>query len=225
MVVPSASCNSHATGSPRSVAPSGIRLVAGTGSTGLTHSPRIRASILAERQRCSSREWEMFGRATMLAISAGLLLTACNPIATDPVSQGGELEETIVRYTGPPAAWIETATTGADAFDIFLLASIRNEDLQGPATRNCIDTAGRVTECTKSQFFVQTPNQRTIPTSDPRRRVRLITVWENEPVSLILVCIDPATQELGCPNQLRTRIRAVDDAGALIGDLALASTS
>ena len=72
--------------------------------------------------------------------------------------------------------------------------------------------------CTVTALSVQTPSQRLV-TGDGSEFVRLITMWPDERVSIVLVCVDPVTHELGCPSTLRTALRAVDDAGVKIGDL------
>jgi len=62
------------------------------------------------------------------------------------------------------------------------------------------------------------PDQRTVP-GDGSLAVRLMSVFSAERVQIILVCVDPVSQDLDCPEALRTEIRAVDPGGTRIGDL------
>ncbi len=136
----------------------------------------------------------------------------------DPVTVGGELDLIGARYSGPPDSWIEIAVSGAPSHAVYAFAVIRNEDLTGGTARDCAGSGGVVVPCTLTALSVQTPDQRLVA-GDGSEFVRLITMWPDERVGIVLVCVDPVTQELGCPTTLRTALRAVDDAGVLAGAL------
>ncbi len=154
----------------------------------------------------------------MLALGAAVVLSGCNPLVTDPTSLGGELELTSGRYQGPAGAWIEVSVRGASDHDVFALALIRTENLEGPTMRSCAGPGGSAVDCVVTPGDVRMPNQRVVP-GDGLSYVRLMTVWSGEPVEIVLVCVDPDTQELGCPAAMRTALRTVDHAETLIGDL------
>jgi hypothetical protein len=84
--------------------------------------------------------------------------------------------------------------------------------------RSCAGAGGAAVECVVTPGDVRMPNQRVVP-GDGSRYVRLMTVWSGEPVEIVLVCVDPDTQELGCPEAMRAALRTVDNGGTLIGDL------
>jgi hypothetical protein len=65
---------------------------------------------------------------------------------------------------------------------------------------------------------VRTPNQLLVR-GDGSQAVRLMTVWSGETAQVTLVCVDPETQELGCPSAVRTRLSVVDEDGRRVGDL------
>jgi hypothetical protein len=153
----------------------------------------------------------------LLAVALGLGLSACNPLISDPVSVGGELEQTAARYTGPAAAWLEVAVSGAPDHAVFAFALIENTDLHGPAQRSCSGGAA-VVPCVVTASDVRMPNQQRVA-GDGSQRVRLMTVWSGETVQLVLVCVDPDTQELGCPAAVRTVLSAVNAGGHRVGDL------
>jgi hypothetical protein len=152
----------------------------------------------------------------LLAIVAGLGLCSCNPLISDPVSRGGELEQTAARYTGPAHAWLEVAVTGAPEHAVYAFALIENRDLHGPAQRSCGGAV--VVPCEVTASDVRMPNQRLLA-GDGSQSVRLMTVWSGETVQVVLVCIDPDSQELGCPTTVRTVLTAVDAQRRRVGDL------
>lgn len=156
----------------------------------------------------------MFNK-VFLATVLVLGLAACNPLISDPVSLGGELEQTAARYTGPAGAWLEVAVSGAPDHAVFAFALIQNTDLQGPAQRSCAGAA--VVPCDVTASDVRMPNQRRVA-GDGSQSVRLMTVWSGETVQVVLVCVDD-TQELGCPAAVRTVLTAVDAGGNRVGDL------
>ena len=160
----------------------------------------------------------------MGAIGALVVLVGCNPLLGDPVAVGGELDRTAARYTGPPAAWIELAVSGSSEHTVFALALVATANLEGPTARSCSEAGGAVEACAVTVNSVQMGDQRIVP-GDGTQFVRLMTVWPEEIVDLVLVCVDPATEELGCPSKLRTSTRAVDDSGTSIGDLVPAPLS
>jgi hypothetical protein len=150
-------------------------------------------------------------------LATTLVLAACNPLLTDPVSVGGELEQTTATYAGPDPVWVQVAVQGAPAHTVFALALVLNSDRTGPTARDCA-TNGGTAPCDVTLSDVRMPNQRVVP-GDGSAAVRLMTLWSGERVQLVLVCVDPVTQELGCPVAIRTVIQTVDDAGAPVGDL------
>jgi hypothetical protein len=153
-----------------------------------------------------------------VAVAVGCLtLAACNPLLFDPRSQV-DLEDTSARYTGPDGAWLEVSVFGAGDHDVYALGAILLTDLVGPTARSCISPGGTVVPCTVSTTLVTTPNQRVVP-GDGSAFVRLMTLWSGERHSVVLVCVDRNTFELGCPASMRGLLRTVDDGGAAIGDL------
>ena len=150
--------------------------------------------------------------------AAAIAVSACNPLLGDPVTVGGEFDQVGARYSGPADTWTELAVFGASSHTVYALAVVLEEDLTGPLERDCMDPAGTVAPCLPTVAFLGMPNQRVVP-GDGSAYVRLMTVWPGERVGIVLVCVDPSTQELGCPPSLRTALRAVDDTGARVGDL------
>ena len=149
---------------------------------------------------------------------AVLVLAGCNPLLGDPITVGGELDEIGARYSGPADNWIEIAVSGAASHAVYAFALILTGDLTGPTSRDCADPVGAIVPCRITAHSLQTPNQRLV-TGDGSEFVRLMTMWPDERVGVVIVCVDPVTFELGCPTTLRTALRAVDDAGAMVGDL------
>jgi hypothetical protein len=151
----------------------------------------------------------------LLVLVAVAGLAACNPLLTDPESIGGEQDETAVAYRGPSNRWLAVAVDGAPDHRVYALALVLDRDRTGPSERRC---AGPVRPCVVTTSDVRMPDQRLVP-GDGSRVVRLMTVWSGETAQLVLVCVDPDTQELGCPAALRAEVRVVDGDGALVGDL------
>jgi hypothetical protein len=153
--------------------------------------------------------------------SVGLLLVilaACNPLTTNPVSMG-DLDLTSAHYDGPSPAWADLSVRGAPDHIVFAFALITNADLTGPTDRSCTGPTSAVVPCTVTTGDVRMPNQRVVP-GDGSAKVRLMTIWPGERVQIALVCVDNATQELACPTTVRTAIGAVTDDGTRVGDLA-----
>jgi hypothetical protein len=145
-----------------------------------------------------------------------IALAACNPLVTDPASIGGEFDQTAARYGGPDAAWVEVTVLGAPDHEVFAFALINNDDLHGPTARSC--SLSTVVPCDVTPSDVRMPNQRLV-SGDGSESLRLITVWSGETFQVILVCVDPETQELGCPETVRTLFSVVDEGGARVGTL------
>jgi hypothetical protein len=156
-------------------------------------------------------------RRVLIVIAAFVACAACNPLTTDPVTVGGEFDETAATYTGPSPAWLQIAVSGAPDHRVYALALVLERDRVGPGQRLCGGPTGPV-ECIVTRSDVRTPNQRVVP-GNGSRLVRLMTVWSGERVQVALVCVDPDTQELGCPEALRATLQTVDPGGTLIGDL------
>lgn len=150
-------------------------------------------------------------------IVVGLLLAACNPLISDPVSVGGEFEQTSPRYFGPPAAWLNVAVSGAPVYDVFVFALIHNRDLVGPTARSCAGGA-TIAPCDVTAFDVRMPNQPRV-FADGSHVAPLMEIWSGETIQVVLVCVDRGTQELGCPPSVRTILRAVDANGIQVGHL------
>ncbi len=70
------------------------------------------ACATARRRRSVRGVRFVAGAKALLVLGGAAALAVCNPLLTDPVSQGGELETTSARYVGPPAAWLEVAVSG-----------------------------------------------------------------------------------------------------------------
>jgi hypothetical protein len=151
------------------------------------------------------------------ATIALLALAGCNPLLGDPATVG-DFDEIGARYSGPADSWIEIAVSGAPSHSVYALALIRSEDLTGPTSRDCGDSGGAPVPCDVSVVTVQMPSQRLVR-GDGSEFARLITMWPDERVSIALVCVDPVTDDRGCPTTLRTALRVVDDAGSSVGDL------
>jgi hypothetical protein len=157
-----------------------------------------------------------------VAVAFGCLtLAACNPLLFDPRSQI-DLDETGAQYTGPDGAWLEVSVFDAGDVDVYALGAILLTDIVGPTARSCVDPARTVVPCTASATLLTTPNQRVVP-GDGTAFVRLLTLWSGERASVVLVCVDRSTFELGCPTSMRGLLRTVDDGGAAVGDLRPAS--
>lgn len=152
----------------------------------------------------------------LMVLIAAAGMAACNPLTTDPVSLGGEIDQTAVAYTGPDASWLRVAVDGAPRHAVYALALVLQRDLRGPERRDCAGP-GRV-PCDVVLGDVRTPNQRLVR-GDGTQTVRLMTVWSGETAQVALVCVDPETQELGCPGAVRTRLSVVDEDGRRVGDL------
>ena len=152
----------------------------------------------------------------LMVLIAAVGMAACNPLTTDPVSLGGEIDQTAVAYTGPDASWLRVAVDGAPRHAVYALALVLQRDLRGPERRDCAGP-GRV-PCDVVLGDVRTPNQRLVR-GDGTQAIRLLTLWSGETAQLALVCVDPETQELGCPAAVRTRLSVVDEDGRRVGDL------
>ena len=157
-------------------------------------------------------------RRVLIAVLAIAGLSACNPLISDPVTVGGELDETAVRYAGSAPGWLELSVVGAPDHQGYALALIKDADLVGPVTRSCAGAGGVTVPCVDTVTDVRMPDQRSVR-PDGAARVRLMTVWPGETVHVVLVCISDETQELGCPASVRMVLHAVDDAGAKSGAL------
>ena len=123
---------------------------------------------------------------------------------------------TSVRYAGQPAAWLEVAVTGAGDDSVYAFAVIPGSDVQGPSERDCAGAGDSTVACVITPSDLRMPDQRVVP-GDGSAFVRMITVWPRERVDVVLVCVDPHTQNLGCADAVRTSLRTVDGAGALDG--------
>jgi hypothetical protein len=143
-------------------------------------------------------------------------LGACNPLLTDPVSQGGEFETTSARYVGPPAAWLEVAVSGAGDDTVYALAVLHVNDGQDPSLHDCAGPGDTIVDCIRYGMDVGMPNQRVVP-GDGSAFVRMITLESGETVEVILVCVDPTTQNLGCPAAVRAALRTEGQEGVLVG--------
>ena len=73
--------------------------------------------------------------------------------------------------------------------------------------------------CIDTGVDVRQPSQRLLPADGSMGR--LLEVSPGEVVDVWLVCIDEATQDLSCPEDLRLRVGAVDDGANRVGDLTL----
>jgi hypothetical protein len=99
---------------------------------------------------------------------------------------------------------------------VYALALVLERDLRGPEQRDCAGP-DRV-PCDVVLGDVRTPDQQLVR-GDGSQAVRLMTLWSGETAQVALVCVDPETQELGCPSAVRTRLSVVDDDGRRVGDL------
>jgi len=155
------------------------------------------------------------GIKTFVALCGAAALGACNPLLTDPVSQGGELETTSARYAGPSHAWLEVAVSGAGDDTVYALAIVRVPDGQDPTPHDCAGPGDTIVDCIAFGTNIGMPNQRVVP-GDGSAFVRMMTLESGETVEIVLVCVDPATQDLGCPATVRAALRTVDHQGALV---------
>ena len=161
---------------------------------------------------------------TTLGLTVAVLLgaVACNPIVTDTESLGGELDQTAVRYAGPAGSWLDAAVTGSAGRTVYGFALISNADLRGPTARSC--GGDPVPACVATPSDLRMTQQRIVP-EPGTAPVRLMTVWSGERIQVVLVCVEPVTEELGCPPTLRLVLRATDDGGAPAGVLGPADAS
>jgi hypothetical protein len=156
------------------------------------------------------------GAKALLVLCGAAALGACNPLLTDPVSEGGEFETTSARYVGPPTAWLEVAVSGAGDDTVYALAIVRVPDGEDPAPHDCAGADDSIVECVAFGTDVGMPNQRVVP-GDGSEFVRMMTLESGETVAVVLVCVDPTTQELGCPTAVRAALRTADREGVLVG--------
>ena len=154
------------------------------------------------------------GAKALLVLGGAVALGACNPLLTDPVSQGGELETTSARYVGPPAAWLEVAVSGAGDDAVYALAVVRVDDGQVPPHHDCAGPDDVIVDCVAFGTGLGMPNQRIVP-GDGSAFVRMMTIESGETVEVVLVCVDPTTQDLGCPPALRAALRTAGNVGVL----------
>lgn len=157
-------------------------------------------------------------RQLIVVVVALVAVTACNPLSFDPQVSYPGFEVGGVRVSGTDRMWIEGRVTGTDGYAIYAMALIDRDEFVGPAERSCAQGASTVA-CTQTSTDVRQPGQVVLDGGSPDR---LMEVWPDEVVSVWLVCVDEVTQDLSCPDGLRLELRTVDDAGALVGDLATA---
>lgn len=146
-----------------------------------------------------------------------LILVACNPLVTNPESMG-DLDVTSARYEGPNPAWIELSVVGAPDHQVYVFSSVLNENRTGPTDRSCIGDANAVVPCLVTIADVRMPNQLLLAGDGSSSR-RLMTVWPEERVHVVVVCVDPVTQELACPSSMLTVLTAITEEGTRIGRL------
>ena len=156
------------------------------------------------------------GAKALLMLCGAAALGACNPLVTDPVSEGGEFETTSARYVGPRAAWLEVAVSGAGDDTVYALAIVRVPEGEDPAPHDCAGAGDAIVECVAFGTDVGMPNQRVVP-GDGSAFVRMMTLESGETVEVVLVCVDPTTQDLGCPAAVRAALQTVGRVGGLAG--------
>ena len=152
-------------------------------------------------------------------VTAVLLLAACNPVEFDPQVSYPGFEQGLVRYSGPSVAWLDAGVSGTAGHVVYAMALVRNEHLTGPRDRLCIGGGDAIVPCIDTGVDVRQPSQRLLPADGSMGR--LLEVSPGEVVDVWLVCIDEATQDLSCPEELRLRVGAVDDGANRVGDLTL----
>lgn len=156
----------------------------------------------------------------LLPVAALALLTACNPLSFDPQVSYPGFEVGRATVTGTDPMWLEARVAGAADHPIYALAAVRQPDVQGPTARSC-DQAGETVPCEVVLGDVRQPGQTVL--EDGGAWLPLMTLWPDETVEIWLVCIDPVTNDLSCPDSLRLELRTVDDEGTLAGDLSVES--
>ena len=113
---------------------------------------------------------------------------------------------------------IELSVVGAPDHQVYVFSSVLNENRTGPTDRSCIGDANAVVPCLVTIADVRMPNQLLLPGDGSSSR-RLMTVWPEERVHVVVVCVDPVTQELACPSSMLTVLTAVTEEGTRIGRL------
>ncbi len=73
-----------------------------------------------------------------------------------------------------------------------------------------------IVDCVPFGTDIGMPNQRVVP-GDGSAFVRMMTIESSETVEVVLVCVDPTTQDLGCPASLRAALRTAGGVGVLVG--------
>jgi len=153
----------------------------------------------------------------VLAFAAIVMLAACNPLLADPQTTG-DLDRSAARYTnGPDDVWVEVAVSGAASYRVYAFTAVRPHNIVGPTTRDCLQN-DVVVNCASDLTGVHVPDQVLLATDAPRY-APLMTVWSNETIDVVLVCVDDAS-DTGCPPTLRLALRTRDGDGLLAGDLA-----
>lgn len=161
----------------------------------------------------------MRNRWSLMMVAACVVVTAaaCNPLISAPVDvgAGNEIEVSAVRYSGPPGVWLEAAATGAPGRVVYASALIPRASLTGPVERSC----GGITVAPCEVNVVDVRSQQRVLPQGGSAFARLMTIWPDETIQIVVVCVEPVTQELGCPPSLRLTLQARNEAGTRTGDL------
>lgn len=157
---------------------------------------------------------------SLLAAPAALVLTACNPLTIAPTVLDTNVYGAPAWYAGPPEGWIEATTTGTWGYEVAVVAGVQTEQLVGPADRWCATPSSGVVPCGVDADAVFTPEVAYV-NGDPEVQgwTRLITVYPDEGVEVLIGCRNVFTGAFGCPDGTEVTIRTVTEAGELVGDL------
>ncbi len=99
-------------------------------------------------------------------------------------------------------------------------AGIQTEQLAGPADRWCASPSSGIVPCAVDTDGVFSPEVFRV-NGDPAVQgwTRLITVYPDDGVEVLVACRNAFTGAIGCPSDIEVTVRTVSDAGDLVGDL------
>lgn len=159
-------------------------------------------------------------RGLALAVApAAVVLSACNPLTITPTQLDTNVYGAPAYYAGPPEGWVEATTEGTWGYDVALIAGVQFEQLAGPADRWCATPSGSIAACAVDDIGVYSPTF--VVNGDPAVQgwTRLMTVYPDDGVEVLVQCRNAFTGALGCPSGTTVTMRTVTQAGELVGDL------
>ena len=152
----------------------------------------------------------------LMVLIAAVGMAACNPLTTDPVSSAGRSSRRPSRTPDPMRAGCASRSTVLP-----VTRCTRSHSSWSATSAAPSDGTAPVRGGFPATWCWAMSAHRTSAScgATAAQAVRLMTVWSGETAQVALVCVDPETQELGCPNTVRTRLSVVDEDGRRVGDL------